>query len=123
LKSLTDVILLVVDILMVVAGQFLIKHGVGQVGKFGEMGVVKFLVSALFNIHVLSGIALYALSALVWLALLSRVDLSVAYPMLSLGYVLVVLVAWAFLGEPMTWWKALGVVLIGLGVWLVNIKT
>ncbi|MGB9590330.1 MAG: EamA family transporter [candidate division WOR-3 bacterium] len=120
MKSITDIVLLVIDILMVVAGQFLIKHGVGQVGKFGDMGVTRFLLGALTNIHVITGIGLYALSAVVWLALLSRVELSVAYPMLSLGYVLIVLVAWAFLGEPMTVWKALGVVLIAIGVWLVN---
>jgi len=120
LKSITDIVLLVIDILMVVAGQFLIKHGVSQVGKFGDMGVAKFLLGALTNIHVITGIGLYALSAVVWLALLSRVELSVAYPMLSLGYVLIVLVAWAFLHEPMTPWKAIGVVLIAIGVWLVN---
>jgi drug/metabolite transporter (DMT)-like permease len=120
LKSLTDIVLLVIDILMVVAGQFLIKHGVNQVGRFGDMGVAKFLLGALTNVHVITGIGLYALSAIVWLALLSRVELSVAYPMLSLGYVLIVLVAWVFLGEPMTVWKAMGVVLIALGVWLVN---
>ncbi|MEO0141263.1 MAG: EamA family transporter [candidate division WOR-3 bacterium] len=120
MRNITDVILLVVDILMVVAGQFLIKHGVGQVGKFGEMGVAKFILGALINIHVITGIGLYALSAIVWLALLSRVELSVAYPMLSLGYVLIVLVAWLFLHEPMTIWKAIGVILIAIGVWLVN---
>lgn len=120
MKSLTDIVLLAVDILMVVAGQFLIKHGVSQVGRFGAMGSARFLLGALTNIHVIAGIGLYALSAVVWLALLSRVELSVAYPMLSLGYVLIVFVAWAFLGEPMTVWKALGVILIAIGVWLVN---
>ncbi len=120
MKSLLDVVLLAVDVLMVVAGQFLIKFGVAKVGQFGSMKLSRFLMGCATNLHIIAGIALYAISAVVWLALLSRVELSVAYPMLSLGYLLVVFVSWAFLGEAMTAWKIAGVLLISAGVWLVN---
>ena len=120
MKSITDVLLLALDVVMVVAGQFLIKFGVRSVGQFGSMGTAQFLKGCATNAYIISGVGLYAISAVVWLALLSRVELSVAYPALSAGYILVVLVAWAFLGEPMTVWKLLGVLLIAGGVWLVN---
>ena len=120
MRSLLDAALLALDIVMVVAGQFVMKLGVAQVGRFGEMSTAGFLVKTLLNPWVLLGIALYGLSAIVWLGLISRVPLSVAYPMLSLAYVLVVFVSWLFLGEGMTALKWLGVFLIAIGVVLIN---
>ncbi len=105
---------------MVVAGQFVMKLGVAQVGRFGEMGAASFVLKTLSNPWVILGIILYGLSAIVWLGLISRVPLSVAYPMLSLAYVLVVFVSWAFLGEGVSALNWLGVLLIALGVILIN---
>ncbi len=66
---------------------------------------------------VLAGLGLYVLGAFTWLVLLSRVRLSVAYPMVSLGYVVVVLLSALVLHEKVKWKYAVaGLVFIALGV-------
>jgi len=101
---------------MVVAGQFCMKFGINKVGSFSSMPITQFLVKAFTTPIILLGIALYAVSAVVWIIILSKVDLSFAYPMLSIGYVLVLIISWAFLGESINLIKILGVVFICLGI-------
>lgn len=62
------------------------------------------------------GLVCYGVSVVVWLLALSRVEVSLAYPMLSLGYVVNALAAWAWLGEAFTPGKLVGIGLILLGV-------
>jgi multidrug transporter EmrE-like cation transporter len=62
----------------------------------------------------------YAASVCVWLAALSKAPVSTAYPMLSLGYVVVAAVSVAWLGESMNIAKMLGIALICVGVILVS---
>ncbi len=54
-----------------------------------------------------------------WILALSRVDVSVAYPMLSVGYVVNALAAWLLFSEAVTVSRAAGIGIIILGVWLV----
>jgi multidrug transporter EmrE-like cation transporter len=67
-----------------------------------------------------SGMVCYAASVCVWVAALSKAPVSTAYPMLSLGYVVVAAVSVAWLGESLTLGKALGIALICTGVVLVS---
>ena len=67
-----------------------------------------------------SGMVCYAASVCVWVAALSKAPVSTAYPMLSLGYVVVAAVSVAWLGESLTPGKLLGIALICAGVVLVS---
>jgi multidrug transporter EmrE-like cation transporter len=67
-----------------------------------------------------AGMGCYALSVCVWLAALSKAPVSVAYPMLSLGYVVVAGISAVWMGESLTLSKALGIALICGGVILVS---
>ena len=67
----------------------------------------------------LAGIAFYTVSVLVWIIGLSRVPVSVAYPMLSLGYVINAIGAHYLLGEAVSVSRWLGIGFVILGVWLV----
>ena len=67
-----------------------------------------------------AGMICYALSVCVWIAALTRAPVSTAYPMLSLGYVVVALVAWMTLGESLNASKVIGIALICAGVVLVS---
>jgi multidrug transporter EmrE-like cation transporter len=67
-----------------------------------------------------SGMVCYGLSVCLWLAALSKAPVSTAYPMLSLGYVVVAAVSVIWLGESMTPAKVLGIALICAGVILVS---
>jgi len=66
------------------------------------------------------GMMCYAASVCVWLAALSKAPVSVAYPMLSLGYVVVAAVSAMWLGEALSLAKVLGIALICAGVLLVS---
>jgi undecaprenyl phosphate-alpha-L-ara4N flippase subunit ArnF len=71
---------------------------------------------------VLAGLSCYALSLLFWMSAIARLELSFAYPMLSLSYVLVYLVAanWALLHEPFSMGRSTGILIVILGVVLVT---
>jgi multidrug transporter EmrE-like cation transporter len=65
---------------------------------------------------ILGGLGCYVISVLVWIVGLSRVDVTIAYPLLSLGYVLNAIGAWYFLGEAVSAQRllAIGVIIVGV---------
>ena len=67
-----------------------------------------------------AGMICYAASLCVWVAALAKAPVSTAYPMLSLGYVVVAAVSVAWLGESLTPAKVFGIALICTGVFLVS---
>ena len=69
--------------------------------------------------HFVAGVACYMVSLVVWIMGLSRVPVSVAYPMLSLGYVINAVAAHYLFGESVSVTRWLGIGFIILGVWLV----
>jgi drug/metabolite transporter (DMT)-like permease len=69
--------------------------------------------------YFVGGVGLYVLSVLVWIMGLSRVPVSIAYPMLSLGYVVNAIAAHYLFGEAVTVSRWLGIGFIIVGVWLV----
>jgi multidrug transporter EmrE-like cation transporter len=69
--------------------------------------------------HILGGLACYAISVVVWVVALSRVPVSIAYPMLSIGYVVNAIAAWQLLGESLPPLRLAGVGVIILGVFMV----
>jgi multidrug transporter EmrE-like cation transporter len=67
----------------------------------------------------LLGFACYAVSLVVWIAALSRVPVTIAYPMLSIGYIINALIARFWLGESLSASGWTGIGLICVGVWLI----
>lgn len=86
----------------------------GQLGAVGQM--VLHSVLLVINPYCFAGLVAYALSTVCWLAILSKVDLSFAYPMISIGYVAVLLMGAFVFGEEVTMLRWLGVMLIGIGI-------
>jgi multidrug transporter EmrE-like cation transporter len=103
------------------AAQLLLKAGANAVGAFtfDSSTIASAALRLAVQPHLLAGVALYAASLVVWILALSRVEVSVAYPMVSLGYVITVLAAWWWLGEAITPMRLAGVGLIVVGVILV----
>ena len=77
------------------------------------------LTQAFMNPYILSGIAIYGFTTLVWLVILSRVKLSIAYPMLSSGYVLSILFSWMLFKESIPKVRIIGAAIICIGVYFV----
>jgi multidrug transporter EmrE-like cation transporter len=100
-----------------VAGQTAIKLGVSQPGASDAAGNFGSLVGMIIGSPlVILGLFLYGLGALAWIAVLSRMDLSLAYPFLALNFVLVALVSRFFLGEtiPSLRWAGIAVICVGI---------
>ncbi|MDE0185495.1 MAG: EamA family transporter [Candidatus Poribacteria bacterium] len=113
-------ILLVLNVLLTVGGQLLLKRGMMAVGPVQSLrDAIPKLVQALFNPFVIGGISVYGFTMMIWLIILSRVKLSVAYPMISLGYVMSILLSWLFLKESVPKIRIIGAVVICIGVYLV----
>jgi multidrug transporter EmrE-like cation transporter len=113
--------LIACGVLLNTFAQLLLKKGASAVGRF-DFTVARAadaMLSYAINPYVLGGLACYVVSVAVWLAALSRVEVSVAYPMLSLGFALNALLAWWLLGEAVTAQRIAGIAIIIVGVTLV----
>lgn len=118
-----SLILIFTSVGLAVAGQLLLKVGMNRVDSHLTLNLnsfFTFFLSALTNSQVLLGLFLYFCSAIVWLIVLSRVELSFAYPLLGLSYVLVVLASKFILKEEVMPLRWVGSVIIFLGVFLVS---
>jgi multidrug transporter EmrE-like cation transporter len=113
--------LILTGVLLNAAAQLLLKAGTNAVGHFefaaGNIVPVGFRLAT--EPHIMGGMACYAISLVVWIMGLSRVPVSVAYPLLSMGYVVNLLAAWWLLGESFTPAKVAGIGFIVVGVWLI----
>lgn len=104
------------------AAQLFLRKGMAaQILAFGGglSPVIRGVARILQDPWVFSGLSCYAISIVSWMYVLSKVQVSYAYPFLSVGYVIVVAAAYFFFREPVTLLKMLGVGLICVGVVLV----
>ena len=105
-----------------VVGQVALKRGMTEVG-FVTSDLARLPAMALRTLtspFIMLGFAAYVVSTVLWLIILSRVDLSLAYPSLnSLAYVLVVVSSWLFLGENVSPTRWLGLLIVCAGMFLV----
>lgn len=108
----------VVSITLTVYGQIVLKWRVGHRGHlpldFG--GKVAFFAHLMLDPWVLSVLAAGFVAALSWMAAISRLPLSRAYPFVALSFVMVLLLSAVFFNEAITWAKAAGVVLVIAGI-------
>jgi multidrug transporter EmrE-like cation transporter len=104
-------------------GQIVLKLGmtrVGQIDGSAFQDPINLFVRVFTSPLVATGLGVYVLSTVAWLTVLSRVPLSVAYPMVGFTYALTAILAWQFLGETMPFLQWMGIVTICLGVVLVS---
>ncbi len=105
-------------ILFMVYAQIVIKWQVLGAGAFPAATADKlwFLAKLLVNPWVVSALAASLLAAVAWMAAMTKLDLSHAYPFTSLAFVLVIGASALFFNEPVTWPKIAGVALICIGI-------
>jgi multidrug transporter EmrE-like cation transporter len=113
--------LILLGVLLNAAAQLLLKAGTNAVGHF-EFHMANALPMGwrLFTEpHILAGMFCYAVSLVVWIMALSRVEVSIAYPMLAIGYVVNAIAAYYLFGEAVTPMRMLGIGIIVVGVYIV----
>ena len=118
----SNFLLILLDIFLAISGQFLIKLGMNSIGSSTNVPLVNFFSKVIVSPFIIGGFVLYFISSFVWFLVLSRVDLSIAYPSLSLGYLLIIVLSFLFLKEPITLFKVIGSLLICFGVFIIYRK-
>jgi multidrug transporter EmrE-like cation transporter len=113
--------LLMTGVLLNAAAQLLLKAGTNRVGEFAFAldNLVPVGSKIATSPHIIAGLGCYVVSVVVWILALSRVPVSVAYPMLSVGYIVNALAAWWLFGESLGAQKLVGIGFIVVGVYLV----
>ena len=109
---------ILIGVLAGAAGEILLKQGMNQIGAITLS--LHDLLSVLWRIgtnpFVIGGLVLYVGGLVFWLAALSRVDLSYAYPFASLSYIIMLLASWQLLNEQITPTRLIGTLIIAIGV-------
>ena len=119
--TVTAFLLIITGVLLNACAQLLLKAGVAAVGQIELNGshLWRAAQSLAFEPHIVGGLACYAASVVVWILALSRVEVSIAYPMLSVGYIVTAVAAWYLFGENLTPTRIAGIVVIMAGVYMV----
>lgn len=114
--------LIVTGVLLNAVAQLLLKAGVQPLGvlSVGWDNLLPTTVRVLGQWPIVAGLACYVMSVGVWIVGLSRVEVSLAYPMLSLGYVVNAVAAWWLFGEALGPMRMGGILLILAGVLLMS---
>lgn len=109
--------LVAASILLTSGAQILLKAGTNALkappAVDEPLGLVWRLATQPF---IVGGLVCYVLSFGVWILVLSRLPVSIAYPLLALGYIVTALLGFALFGEQLGWIKISGILVIILGV-------
>jgi len=116
-----EIPLILFAILLNTLAQLALKAGMGRIGYFAFSwnNLTSISLQVATNPFILAGLVCYVLSVVIWLLVLSRVDVGVAYPMISLGYIATALAAYFLFGEHLTAMRITGIMVIMVGVYLV----
>ena len=115
-------LLLFIGVILNAFASLSIKAGMNRIGEFS------FGLNSLFHIafkvalspFFLLGLACYVISLAIWVLVLSRLEVTVAYPMISIGYVINAILAYFWLGEDLSLIRILGILVICFGVVLIT---
>jgi len=113
--------LIMIATVMGIVGQTMLKHGMNQMGPLSLSGstVPAIVWQIVCSPFVIGGLLIYGFGTFFWLVTLSRIDLTVAYPFVSLNHVLLFLIGWLILRESVTPLRAVGVGVICVGMILI----
>ncbi len=117
-----NMILILIGVMFNAAAQILLKIGMGRIGHFhltpANFWPVSLQIAA--SLPIMGGLFCYVFSLAVWLVVLSRVEVSLAYPLVSIGYVVTALAAYLLLGEQLGPMRIAGIAVIMIGVFMVS---
>jgi multidrug transporter EmrE-like cation transporter len=112
---------IIFGVLLNAVAQLLLKAGARNVGEIHLTMQNLFAVGlkVASQLPIIGGLTCYVLSVVLWIIALSRVDVSIAYPMPSLGYVVTAIGAWYLFGEALSVQRLMAIAVILVGVaWL-----
>jgi len=115
-------LLILIGVLLNATAQLLLKAGTNAIGHFAFTtdNILPIGWRLATQPYIFGGLSCYVISVVVWIMALSRVNVSVAYPMLSIGYVVNAIAAWYLFGESISLTKLTGIGIIIFGVFIVS---
>lgn len=113
-------IFLAISILLAVTGQLLMKKGMLVFGTFPASQLLYKIIPMFLSPYIFFGLAFFGASAVAWLVVLSRLELSFVYPMVSIAYILVAIASWFFFSENINLIRCMGILVIIIGVFLIS---
>ncbi len=113
-------IIMAISIGLAIAGQLLMKRGMISFGTFPVSQLIVNIIPMFLNPWVFVGLVCFGLSSVFWLVVLSRMELSLVYPMVSVAYVIVALLSWYFFRENLSVIRWAGIAVIVMGVVLIS---
>lgn len=115
-------ILLVSGVSLNAAAQLLLKWATSTTGSIDMTwnGLTTAAPHLLSHFGLWAGITCYAISVVVWILVLSRTEVGVAYPLLSIGYIVNAIGATLLFNEPFSASKILGIMIIIVGVFVLT---
>lgn len=113
---------ILIGIFLNATAQLLLKAGMERIGyfQFSLKNIWPIAMQVAISPYIIFGLGCYVFSVAVWLMGLSRVDVSVAYPLLSLGYIFTAVIAYFVLHENISFVRMAGIFVILIGVYLVT---
>ncbi len=123
-ETLTALLWLLPAMLFSTTGELFLKRGMNEIGSFEFAGgtLIPTLFRIALNPNIWIGFIGFMGGSVFWLSVISRVPLSLAYPMLSLSYVIIVVESWVFLGEGLHPLRIAGSLVVGVGVALIGLS-
>ena len=114
--------LILLGVLLNAAAQLFLKEGMRRIGHFEFVwaNIVPVTVQVAGNIFILGGLFCYVVSVAVWLLVLSRVEVSYAYPLLSVGYIVNAVGGYYLFQENLSLTRITGILIICVGVYFVT---
>lgn len=104
------------SVLLNSAAQILMRKGMLDVGAISTQNLINSAFAMVQNLWLWGAMMSYAISILLWMLVLSRVQVSYAYPFLSIGYIVAAVVGYLWMGETMDMYKVFGIGIICLGI-------
>lgn len=113
------ILMVFVTCVLSTCGQLCLKISVNTIGRMGlhDIGKLGVMFGKLLSMPLVwLGLVFYVLGSALWVVILSRVNLNVAYPLISMNFILVILAAWLFLGETLSYQRIIAIAIICCGI-------
>jgi len=115
--------LILICVGMGVIGQLSMKKGMNIIGKIAVKDILSTKIfEILLQKYVFIGLVFYVLASLIWLVVLSQEELSFAYPLIAISYIITAILSKFLFNESLSLFRFLGILLIFGGVYLIVLK-
>lgn len=115
-----NTVMILASVLLNCLAQLLIRKGMLIEGEVGIGNIFQHIGPMLTNLWLWGAMFCYAVSILLWMSVLSKVEVSYAYPFLSIGYVVASIAGYFFFSESLTPIRIVGILVICIGVFLIS---